>query len=79
MSFQAPAGVSIERAPRDKNIETMLVEGEVQAHMVPRMPRPFVAGSPQVSRLFHDPRCEEVAYYQRNGFYPIMHLLAVSQ
>ena len=79
VSFQPPAGVTIERAPAGKNIETMLVEGEIQAYMVPRMPRPFVAGAPQVARLFQDPRSEEIAYYQRNGFYPIMHVLAVKQ
>jgi len=75
VAFDPPSGVRIERA--EKNIETMLVEGEVQAFMVPRMPRPFVAGAPQVARLFSDPRAEEEAYYQRNGFYPIMHVLAI--
>jgi 4,5-dihydroxyphthalate decarboxylase len=77
VSFEPPAGVRIERAPADKNIETMLVQGEIQAYMVPRMPRPFVQGVPQVARLFQHARAEETAYYQRNGFYPIMHVLAV--
>ena len=73
--FHTPPGVSIERA--DKSIETMLIEGEVQAYMTPRMPRVFVNGAPQVARLFGAARAEEEAYYQRNGFYPIMHVLAV--
>ena len=73
--FDAPPGVRIERA--DKSIETMLVEGEIQAYMTPRMPRVFVNGAPQVARLFDDARAEEESYYQRNGFYPIMHVLAV--
>ncbi len=73
--FDAPPGVRIERA--DRSIETMLVEGEVQAYMTPRMPRAFVNGAPQVARLFSDARAEEEAYYRRNGFYPIMHVLAV--
>jgi 4,5-dihydroxyphthalate decarboxylase len=55
----------------------MLVDGAIHAYMVPRMPRPFVRGAPQVARLFQDPRAEELAYYQRNGFYPIMHVVAV--
>jgi 4,5-dihydroxyphthalate decarboxylase len=75
--FDPPAGVRIERTPDDKNIETMLMEGEIQAYMVPRMPRPFVQGASQVARLFEDSRTKETAYYQRNGFYPIMHVLAV--
>jgi 4,5-dihydroxyphthalate decarboxylase len=75
--FTPPPGVRIERALRAQNIETMLVAGEIQAYMVPRMPRPFVQGAPQVARLFPDPRTEELAYYRRNGFYPIMHVLSV--
>ena len=79
VSFQPPAGVSIERAPLGKDIEEMLVEGGIDAYMVPRMPRPFVAGVPEVSRLFQDSRAEEVSYFQRNGFYPIMHLVAIKK
>jgi 4,5-dihydroxyphthalate decarboxylase len=75
--FDPPPGVPIERARRDRNIETMLVDGEIQAYMVPRMPHPFIRGALQVARLFQDPRREELAYYRRNGFYPIMHVLAV--
>jgi 4,5-dihydroxyphthalate decarboxylase len=69
--------VRIERGPRGRNIETLLVAGEIQAYMVPRMPRAFIQGVPQVARLFQDSRGEELAYYRRNGFYPIMHVLAV--
>ena len=79
VSFQAPAGVSIKRAPQGNNIETMLVQGEIDAYMVPRMPVPFVAGAPEVGPLFQDSRSEEISYFQRNGFYPIMHLVAIKQ
>jgi 4,5-dihydroxyphthalate decarboxylase len=79
VSFQAPAGVSIERAPQGSNIETMLVQGEIDAYMVPRMPQPFVSGASEVGRLFQDSRSEEISYFQRNGFYPIMHLVAIKQ
>jgi 4,5-dihydroxyphthalate decarboxylase len=47
--FDPPAGVCIERIPADKNIETLLVQGEIQADIVPRMPRPFVQGVAQVA------------------------------
>jgi len=79
VSFQAPAGVSIQRAPQGSNIENMLVQGDIDAYMVPRMPVPFVAGAPEVGRLFQDSRSEEISYFQRNGFYPIMHLVAIKQ
>jgi len=79
VSFQAPAGVSIQRAPQGSNIENMLVQGDIDAYMAPRMPVPFVAGAPEVGRLFQDSRSEEISYFQRNGFYPIMHLVAIKQ
>ena len=34
-------------------------------------------GAPQVARLFSDPQAEEVGYFKRNGFYPIMHVIAM--
>lgn len=53
VAFQPPDGVNIQRAPLDKNIENMPVEGEVEAYFVPRMPRPFINGSPE--RLTRNP------------------------
>ena len=48
--FQPPSGVKIQRVPQGKDIETMLEEGEVDAYFVPKIPRPFVSGSPRVAR-----------------------------
>ena len=77
VSFAPPEGIRIQRAPGGRDIEAMLVGREVDAFFVPMMPRAFVAGVPQVARLFTDSRAEEEAYYRKNGFYPIMHLVAI--
>ena len=55
----------------------MLEEGEVDAYFVPKIPRPFVSGSPRVARLFADWQEEESAFYQRKDFFPIMHVVAL--
>ncbi len=77
VSFTPPEGVAIEEVASDEEIEAMLMTGKIAAYFTPRKPRAFVAGAPEVVRLFDDSRAEEEAYYQRNGFYPIMHVVAI--
>ena len=77
--FDPPEGVKIERMDPNTKLGQALVSGEVSAYLSPRPPQPYLDGSPKVQRLFDDPRAEEVAYFKRNGFYPIMHVLALKQ
>jgi 4,5-dihydroxyphthalate decarboxylase len=76
VEFDPPPGVTLERMDRGRRLGDALVEGEVSAFLSPRPPQPYLDGAPEVGRLFDDPRAEEVSYYQRNGFYPIMHVVA---
>lgn len=78
-AFQAPAGVAIQQAPRGRSVEDMLGEGKVDALIMPRVPRPLAEGSSKVVRLFPDARAEETRYFQRVGFYPIMHTIALKE
>ena len=75
--FDPPPGVTIERMDARRNLGDALVEGEVSAYLSPRPPLPYLQGAAEVGRLFDDPRAEEARYYQRNGFYPIMHVVAM--
>jgi len=77
VEFQAPAGITVERLDRGRKLGDALVQGEVSAFLSPRPPQPYLDGAAEVGRLFHDPRAEEVRYYQQNGFYPIMHVVAM--
>jgi 4,5-dihydroxyphthalate decarboxylase len=47
--------------------------------LAPRLPRPFIDGSPNIKRLFDDPWSAEEEYYQRTGIFPIMHLMVIRQ
>ncbi len=51
-------------------------QGEISALMVPHPPREALRGSPKIRRLFADPKQEEVKYFRKNGYYPIMHVVA---
>ena len=78
VSFDPPEGITIERMDGRK-LGDALVQGEVSAFLAPRPPQPYLDGAPQVARLFSDPQAEEVGYFKRNGFYPIMHVIAIKQ
>ncbi len=79
VAFDPPAGVKIERLGEGKKLGAALVSGEVSAYLSPRPPQPYLDGAPEVKRLFDDPQAEEVGYFKKNGFFPIMHVLAIKK
>ena len=69
--------VSVQVIPKGADIGLMLCEGELDALISPQ-PRQSMLDRPTAyRRLFDDPRGEEVAYFRRHGFYPIMHLVVM--
>ena len=76
-SLQAPADLKIERLARGKDVEDMLVAGEVDAMIAPNVTRMIGEGDPRVARLFPNYRELEIDYYRRTGLFPIMHVTTV--
>lgn len=76
VDFEAEEGASIRTIPPEKKIADMLDAGEIDALLLSRTPQSVVRGSTNVRRLFPDPRAEEARYFNKNGFYPIMHCVA---
>ena len=74
--FKPQEGVHIELVARGKKIGAMLERGEISALMVPHPPEQALKGSPTIRRLFADPKQEELKYFRKNGYYPIMHVVA---
>ena len=79
VDVQLPPDTKYTRLPRDKSVETMLAEGELDAVFHSDLIKPFLAKDPRVARLFADPKAEEMAYYKRTGIFPIMHVLGIRQ
>jgi len=79
VDVQLPPDTKYTRLPRDKSVETMLAEGELDAVFHSDLIKPFLAKDPRVARLFADPQAEERTYYQRTGIFPIMHVLGIRQ
>ena len=74
--FKPQDGVTIQLLSPGKKIGTMLEQGEIDALMIPHPPPAVVRGSDKIRRLFSDPKQEELQYFRKNGFYPIMHVVA---
>jgi 4,5-dihydroxyphthalate decarboxylase len=77
IDVQLPPDIKLTLLPPDQSIETMLAEGELDAVFHSDFIKPFVAKDKRVARLFPDHKAEEMAYYQRTGIFPIMHVVAI--
>ena len=74
--FKPEAGVHVELIAPGKTMGVMLERGEISALMVPHPPHQALAGSEKIRRLFAEPKQEEINYFRKNGYYPIMHVVA---
>jgi 4,5-dihydroxyphthalate decarboxylase len=70
------AGVKMQLVKPGQKIGAMLETGELDALMVPHPPKEALRGGGNIRRLFTDPKAEEAKYFKKNGYYPIMHVVA---
>ena len=69
-------GVKMQLLQRGQKIGAMLEKGEIDALMVPHPPDEALRGGGPIRRLFADPKAEEANYFRKNGYFPIMHVVA---
>jgi 4,5-dihydroxyphthalate decarboxylase len=79
VEFDRPADLKLSRVPPSASIENMLAEGELDALLHSDLIKPFLAGDPRVARLFADYKAEEIAYFQKTGIFPIMHVMGLKR
>ena len=77
VAFTPPADLRLTRLPDTKSVETMLVEGELDAVLHPDLIEPLLRKDKRVARLFPDHKAEEMAYFRKTGIFPIMHVVAI--
>jgi 4,5-dihydroxyphthalate decarboxylase len=65
--------------PPGKNVEKMLLDGELDALIHPEIIQPILEKDKRVTRLFPNYRELEIDYYKRTGIFPIMHTTALRQ
>jgi 4,5-dihydroxyphthalate decarboxylase len=72
-----PADYSIAPIEDGKGLVEALAEGALDAVFMSRTPWAEPDPDLPIRRLFEDPRAAEAEYYARNGFWPIMHVVAI--
>jgi 4,5-dihydroxyphthalate decarboxylase len=78
LAHDPPPGVTLRRIPRHRALEEMLLAGDLDALVTVRPPVGFDAGGEgPVRRLFPDYREVERSYYERTGYFPIMHTVVM--
>ena len=71
--------VSVERIPDGKDIGVMLMEGEIDALISPQPRKSMLANPAGYRRLHDDPVAEDIRYFKKHGFYPIMHMMVMKR
>ena len=72
-----PADFSVERAPSQTMLASMLVEGQIDCLLAYKPPKPFLGGDRRVRRLFTDYAEREMEFARRTSIFPIMHLIGI--
>jgi 4,5-dihydroxyphthalate decarboxylase len=67
----------VTAAPEGKTLVGMLRAGELDALMIPFMPRGFFTQESPIIHLFRDFRAVEKEYFQRVGYCPAIHVAAL--
>ena len=79
VDWTPPDDLNIQRITADKNVEAMLLDGELDALIHPELIRAILDHDPRVTRLFPHYRDIEIDYFKRTGIFPIMHTTAIRQ
>src|SRR5438093_2488213 len=77
VAFQPASWMKVRRVPAGKDIDRMLLEGELEAAIYPETLPSVRSGSPKVALLFPRTREAEIDYYRRSGIFPIMHTVVI--
>ncbi len=75
--FTPKPGVTIERLGKEVDAGHLLRDGLCDAVIQPHPPESIMKGEVPVRRLFPDPDGEELRYYKKYGWWPIMHILVM--
>jgi 4,5-dihydroxyphthalate decarboxylase len=76
LPVQVPAGFRV-RPERERSLNQMLLDGDLDAICVPHPPAAFEDRSGRIVQLFADSAAVEQQYYERTGIFPIMHLVVL--
>ena len=77
IAFTPGSGVKIEKLPAGTDVGHLLRDGKADAVIQPHPPDSITHGEVPVRRLFEDTDAEELRYFKKYGYWPIMHIMAI--
>ena len=77
VAFTPKPGVRITRLPKDADLGELLEKREIDCMFMPHPPHSVMSGRVRTRRLFVDTQGEELRYFRKVGYFPIMHILAL--
>ncbi|MEK6561625.1 MAG: PhnD/SsuA/transferrin family substrate-binding protein [Candidatus Binatota bacterium] len=75
--FEPAKWMRIKRVTKGKNIDQMLLDGDLEAALYPETLPSIRNHSPKVALLFPNPKEAEIDYYKKSGIFPIMHTVVI--
>ncbi len=77
LELDLPQQMVVEPIQEGQTLQQLLLSGEIDGLLAPKPPQAFLDGNPDIIRVIPDFEAAEMAYYNKTGFFPIMHLLAI--
>jgi 4,5-dihydroxyphthalate decarboxylase len=78
VELSLPSGLKLTRVA-DKSLSEMIASGEIDCALIARPPNTFLAGNPDVVRLFPNFQELEEQHFAKSKVFPIMHVIAVKR
>ena len=76
-AFKLPSNIKLEL--KDADLETLLVDGKLDALLLPNVSKAFRAGDPRIRRVCADCRAAISDYFRSTAIFPITHTMVVHQ
>jgi 4,5-dihydroxyphthalate decarboxylase len=73
------AGIRLESLPPESDLDSLLLEGGLDAVIEPDVLPSITRKDPRVRRLFHDYKNEEQTYFKKTGIFPISHVVTLKK
>ena len=77
LALELPEGMTVEPIAEGETLQDLLLAGEIDGLLAPNPPSAFLAGDDRIIRLFPDVEAAERGYFERTGYFPLMHLVAI--
>ncbi len=75
--FEPAKWMRVKRVPKGKNIDQMLLAGELEGALYPETLPSIRNSSPKAGLLFPNHKEAEIDYYKKSGIFPIMHTVVI--